>query len=84
MRRILVTGTSATGKSSALAALARLGFQVVDTDEPGWTEWPDDEGGYVWREDRITDLHTRDGGRTLYAIRALSGETASARAGTAG
>jgi dephospho-CoA kinase len=33
MRRILVTGMSGTGKSSALAELGRLGFRVVDTDE---------------------------------------------------
>ena len=37
MRRILVTGMSGTGKSSALAELARRGFRTVDTDEPGWT-----------------------------------------------
>jgi dephospho-CoA kinase len=37
VRRILVTGMSGTGKSSALAELARRGFRTVDTDEPGWT-----------------------------------------------
>ena len=35
MRRILVTGMSGTGKSSALAELAKLGFRVVDTDFGG-------------------------------------------------
>ena len=27
---------SGTGKSAALSALARRGYRVVDTDEPGW------------------------------------------------
>ena len=39
MRRVLVTGMSGTGKSTALAELGRRGFRVVDTDEPGWSEW---------------------------------------------
>jgi len=58
---------SGTGKSSALVALGRLGFQVVDTDEPGWTEWSEDEGGYVWREDRIAELLAREGGLSAEA-----------------
>ena len=49
MRRILVTGMSGTGKSSALAELRERGFDVVDTDEPGWTDWSAEEDGYVWR-----------------------------------
>lgn len=47
---------SGTGKSSALIALARRGFAVVDTDEPGWSTWSEAEHGYVWHEDRITEL----------------------------
>jgi broad-specificity NMP kinase len=49
-----VTGMSGTGKSSALAELARRGHRVVDTDYDGWT----DEAGRerVWREDRIRAL----------------------------
>ena len=47
VRRILVTGMSGAGKSSALSALAREGFDVVDTDEPGWTVWSQAEDGYV-------------------------------------
>jgi hypothetical protein len=47
---------SGTGKSSALAELERLGFAVVDTDEPGWTEWSGQEAGLVWKEDRIAEL----------------------------
>jgi dephospho-CoA kinase len=45
MRRVLVTGMSGTGKSSALAELRRRGFETVDTDEPEWTEWSTQEAG---------------------------------------
>ena len=65
---------SGTGKSSALAALGRLGFQVVDTDEPGWTEWSYHEGGYVWREDRITGLLAREDGPSLYVSGTVSNQ----------
>ena len=64
MRRVLVTGMSGTGKSSALAELARRGFRTVDTDEPGWTV-EDDEGGRWWDEERIARLLEEDG-PTLY------------------
>lgn len=60
MRRVLVTGMSGTGKSSALAELRLRGFEAVDTDEPGWTEWSDEEDGYIWREERIAELLARD------------------------
>jgi dephospho-CoA kinase len=51
---------SGTGKSAALAELERRGFAVVDTDEPGWTEWSEQEAALVWREDRIGELLTRE------------------------
>ncbi len=53
--RILVTGMSGTGKSSALAELAGRGFRTVDTDEPGWKD------GELWREDRMNELLADDG-----------------------
>lgn len=65
---------SGTGKSSALAELRRLGFRVVDTDEGGWTEWSDREGGYVWREDQMTDLLARDEGAALYVSGTVSNQ----------
>jgi shikimate kinase len=74
MRRILVTGMSGTGKSSALAELRRLDFRVVDTDEGGWTEWSDADGGYVWREDRMRQLLARDDGRSLYVSGTVSNQ----------
>jgi broad-specificity NMP kinase len=56
VRRILVTGMSGTGKSTALTRLARRGFDVVDTDVGGWSEWSEADGGLVWRDDRIAEL----------------------------
>jgi dephospho-CoA kinase len=74
MRRILVTGMSGTGKSSALAELQKRGFAAVDTDRGGWTVWSENEGGYVWREDRIAELLKREGGSTLYVSGTVSNQ----------
>jgi dephospho-CoA kinase len=74
VRRILVTGMSGTGKSSALAELSKLGFQVVDTDEPGWSEWSESEGGYVWNEPRIAELLARETGPALYVSGTVSNQ----------
>jgi dephospho-CoA kinase len=74
MPRILVTGMSGTGKSSALAELAKAGFRVVDTDVGGWSEWSEAEGGYVWREDRMTALLAEDDGPSLYVSGTVSNQ----------
>jgi dephospho-CoA kinase len=37
--RVLVTGMSGTGKSSALVELEKRGYRVVDTDSRDWSEW---------------------------------------------
>ncbi|HEY7280759.1 MAG TPA: AAA family ATPase [Actinomycetota bacterium] len=74
MSRILVTGMSGTGKSSALAELGRRGYRVVDTDDPGWREYREvvdssDElrrGEWLWVEERITGLLDTDDGRPLF------------------
>jgi dephospho-CoA kinase len=71
MTRVLVTGMSGTGKSSALAELDRRGCRVVNTDDPGWTEWVDsaDEvggGEPLWVEQKMTELLDTDDGRTLF------------------
>jgi dephospho-CoA kinase len=52
---VLVTGMSGTGKSSALAELARRGHAIVDTD---YGDWIDEEPGAerLWREQRIDEL----------------------------
>jgi shikimate kinase len=74
MRRILVTGMSGTGKSTALAELAQRGFRVVDTDDPPWSEWSESDGGYVWRENPMTDLLAGDDGPTLYVSGTVSNQ----------
>ncbi len=55
MAAVLVTGMSGTGKSSALAELARRGHAIVDTD---YGDWIDEEPGAerLWREQRIDEL----------------------------
>jgi predicted ATPase len=73
LRKVLVTGMSGTGKSSALAELSRRGFEVVDTDESGWTELARD-GGHVWREDRIDELLARDRDVTLFVSGTVSNQ----------
>jgi dephospho-CoA kinase len=74
MRRILVTGMSGAGKSSALDRLRMLGFRTVDTDQGGWTEWSEAEGGYVWREERIAELLAGDEGSCLYVSGTVSNQ----------
>jgi dephospho-CoA kinase len=71
MTKVLVTGMSGTGKSLALAELGRRGYRVVNTDDPGWTEWVESleevgGGEWLWVEDRMTELLRSDKGRTLF------------------
>ena len=65
---------SGTGKSTALLELRRRGFRAVDTDEPGWARWCDEDGGYVWNEDRIAELLAREEGSTLYVSGTVSNQ----------
>lgn len=65
---------SGAGKSTALAELAERGFQIVETDEGGWSEWSDADGGYVWREDRIAELLAGEEGPTLYISGTVSNQ----------
>lgn len=74
IRKILVTGMSGAGKSSALEALRQQGFRTVDTDEGDWTEWSEAEGGYVWYEDRIAEVLARDDGSGLYISGTVSNQ----------
>jgi dephospho-CoA kinase len=74
MRKVLVTGMSGTGKSTVLAVLARRGFQVVETDVAPWSEWSETDGGYVWREDVVEQLLSRDDGATLYVSGTVSNQ----------
>lgn len=69
-----MTGMSGTGKSTALAELARQGFDVVETDVPPWSEWSDASGGYVWREELVSDLLERRRKTTLYVSGTVSNQ----------
>ncbi len=55
MARILITGMSGTGKSTAIIALRARGFAAVDVDEPGWSTYADIHGEqeWVWDENRL-------------------------------
>ena len=57
----MVTGMSGTGKSSALAELARRGQRVVDTDFGDYSEEVPTPDGWehLWREDRVDSLLDR-------------------------
>lgn len=76
MTVLLLTGMSGAGKSTALAALARLGFETIDTDEAGWIESVDGEP--LWRRDRIDEAlgASRSGPLVLVGTVANQGEWA--------
>jgi dephospho-CoA kinase len=62
MKRILLTGMSATGKSTLVDELASRGQRAVSLDEPEFSEHAPD-GEWVWREDRVQQLlSTEDAG----------------------
>lgn len=65
---------SGTGKSSALAELRARGYETVDTDEGHWSEWSDDDGGYLWREDLITGLLERERDGPLFVSGTVSNQ----------
>ncbi len=70
MKRILLTGISAVGKSVVIEELARRGYYAVDLDCDDFSEWAtltDDlaqaagtpveaDRDWVWREDRVAAL----------------------------
>jgi adenylate kinase family enzyme len=74
VRRILVTGLSGTGKSTALAGLERRGFETLETDVEPWSEWSDEAGGYVWDEERVNTLLRRDFPTTLFVSGTVSNQ----------
>jgi dephospho-CoA kinase len=68
-KRVLLTGVSGTGKSSAIARLAELGNVAIDADAPGYSAEvpaPEDEltgigpgRDWVWQEDAIRAILDR-------------------------
>ncbi len=67
----LITGMSATGKSSTVLRLAAQGHRAVDLDADGWSEHVADDSEWAaddpdatdwrWREDRVRTLGHRGG-----------------------
>jgi dephospho-CoA kinase len=72
--KLLVTGMSGTGKSTALAELLRRGFAIVETDVAPWSEWSDEAGGYVWNERLIGKLLATERETTLYVSGTVSNQ----------
>jgi dephospho-CoA kinase len=72
--KVLVTGMSGTGKSSALAELGRRGFRTVDTDSREWSEWIPEAGEWLWREDRMARLLTAEDAPLLYVSGCMSNQ----------
>ncbi|MGJ5897776.1 shikimate kinase [Streptomyces sp. V2] len=59
MTKILITGMSGTGKSTAIEWLRRRGHRAIDTDTDAWSCWvtlPDGTRDWIWREDAVTEL----------------------------
>jgi dephospho-CoA kinase len=60
MTRVLITGMSGTGKSTALAELARRSHRVVDADLSGWSIEVTSQAGsgveQLWREEAMDAL----------------------------
>jgi dephospho-CoA kinase len=54
VKRILLTGMSATGKSSVVKELRERGYKAVDTDDGFCEVRPD--GRQLWRHDAIHEL----------------------------
>jgi dephospho-CoA kinase len=65
---------SGTGKSTALAALAKRGFATVETDVEPWSEWSDEAGGYVWTEELVGELLAREHETTLFVSGTVSNQ----------
>lgn len=79
MKRVLLTGISGTGKSTAIVELAACGYKAVDVDSDEFSEWAevaDDSGvpgspvepnrDWVWREDRIEELLSTEDADMLF------------------
>jgi dephospho-CoA kinase len=79
MKRVLLTGISAVGKSTLIVELKARGFNAVDLDSPEWSEWvdytpaPNEPGSpvepnrdWVWRHDRVEALLRRHSDGVLF------------------
>jgi dephospho-CoA kinase len=71
MRRVLITGMSAVGKSTVVVELTRRGYSAVDLDDPAWSRYgrldqDDLDLEWLWREDRVDQLLSAEAGDVLF------------------
>ena len=64
VKRVLITGMSATGKSSVVGELLARGYKAVDTDD-GYSE-PQPDGRQRWREDAVRSLLATEDAEVLF------------------
>ena len=62
--RVLLTGMSATGKSSVVEELRKRGFRAIDIDDPGF--YRDSAGNQVWCEDLVEKALSNAGALPLF------------------
>ena len=67
MKRVLLTGMSAVGKSTIAERLSELGYKAVDTDVGGYSV-VDERGGQHWDVDRIRRLLATDDVDVLFVV----------------
>ena len=67
MRRVLLTGMSAVGKSTIAERLTELGYKAVDTDVGGYSV-VDERGDQHWDVDRIRMLLATEDADVLFVV----------------
>lgn len=67
MRRVLLTGMSAVGKSTIVERLSVLGYKAVDTDDGGFS-MVDERGDQHWDVDRIRQLLATVDAEVLFVV----------------
>lgn len=67
MRRVLLTGMSAVGKSTIAGRLSELGYKAVDTDVGGYSV-VDERGHQHWDIDRIRRLLATEDVDVLFVV----------------
>jgi shikimate kinase len=77
MKRVLLTGMSGTGKSTAIGRLVALGYKAIDLDYGGWTEIRPYDGGEetLWIEDRVSGLLSAEDADVLFISGAARNQT---------
>jgi shikimate kinase len=82
----LITGMSATGKSSVIRQLIALGHRAVDLDTPEWSRLVPDDSGYAdpevaspvdwrWREHEVSALLATAEQDTLFVAGTSTGQS---------